>query len=269
MKTTTMSGTQIPAMWDEAVKRYETITKKSLKQIPWPSSPEDLIRDVEGSVKQCEEFLGRAATFFTIFRNVGGTIATVGNVVAGAAQGAFPASPMIFGCVVYLIDAAKGVSRCLDAITDLLQILQNFTVRLKIYHMVEISELKAPVDEYCEHFESFEGNIAIAAEQTNQLQWLEQYYQDALDRARQMRRTNIIAKLTLGLANFSHKFVGNKRRAVKLWRSLVLPNAFSHRAGLASVCSESAILALSLHYMKFLLQKNDLTGESLGQLVEF
>jgi hypothetical protein len=128
-------------MWDEAVKRYETITKKSLKQIPWPSSPEDLIRDVEGSVKQCEEFLGRAATFFTIFRNVGGTIATVGNVVAGAAQGAFPASPMIFGCVVYLIDAAKGVSRCLDAITDLLQILQNFTVRLKIYDMVEISEL--------------------------------------------------------------------------------------------------------------------------------
>jgi hypothetical protein len=140
MTISTMSDTQIPAMWDAAVRKYEAITKKSLKNIPWPSSAEDLIRQVEGNIKQCEEFRGRAALFFTILRNVGGTIETVGSVVAGAAQGVFPASPMVFGCIVYLIDAAKGVSKCLDAITDLLQILQNFTVRLKIYDMVEISE---------------------------------------------------------------------------------------------------------------------------------
>jgi hypothetical protein len=143
-----MSGSQIPAMWDEAVKKYEVTTKKSLKNIPWPSSAEDLVRHVEASIRQCEEFRGRAAVFFTILRHVGGTIETVGNVVAGAAQGAFPASPMIFGCIVYLIDAAKGVSKCLDAITDLFQILQNFTVRLKVYDMVEISgELRAKLTE--------------------------------------------------------------------------------------------------------------------------
>jgi tetratricopeptide (TPR) repeat protein len=134
----------------------------------------------------------------------------------------------------------------------------------KSYYLLEVS-----YDEFGASFAWFEGSIAIAAEQTNQLPWLQQCYQNALDRARMAHRTDTIAKVTLGLANLCHKFADNKRRAVKLWTSLVLPNGFSQRASVAAACCENAIISLSLHHLNDALGENDPRSVSLSKLVEF
>jgi hypothetical protein len=143
-----MADAQILAMWDQAAKKYEEVTKMKLTDLPRPTSVEDLISRADESIKHCEEFRARAGTFFKVLRNVGNAVETVSKIVAGVAQAAFPASPTVFGAVLYLIDAAKGVSKYLDAIVDLLVILQDFVVRLKIYSMVEISaELRTKLTE--------------------------------------------------------------------------------------------------------------------------
>lgn len=60
------------------------------------------------------------------------------------------ASPnsMCFHAVMKLIEAARGVSASLDAIADLLGMLKDFTVRLKIYHRKHLSpELRGKLTE--------------------------------------------------------------------------------------------------------------------------
>lgn len=47
---------------------------------------------------------------------------------------------MVFGAVVYLIGAAKGVSAKLDAIRDLIEQVQNYTIRLSVYEKADTSE---------------------------------------------------------------------------------------------------------------------------------
>lgn len=67
-------------------------------------------------------------------------IELVGNLAAGAASAAYPPSQMCFGAAMYLINAAKGVSSTLDAITELLSDLKNYTVRLNIYLKEDLSK---------------------------------------------------------------------------------------------------------------------------------
>ena len=47
---------------------------------------------------------------------------------------------MCFGAATYLINAAHGVSASLDAISDLLAALKDFTVRLKVYNQADLSQ---------------------------------------------------------------------------------------------------------------------------------
>ncbi len=75
-------------------------------------------------------------------------IELVGNLAAGAASAVFPPSSMIFGSVMYLINAAQGVSDSLDAIADLLVTLKDFTVRLNVYNREDLSlELRQKLTE--------------------------------------------------------------------------------------------------------------------------
>ena len=75
-------------------------------------------------------------------------IELVGNLAAGAASAAFPPSQMCFGVAMYLINAAHGVSDSLDAIAELLGVLKDFTVRLKVYCREDLSrELRGKLTE--------------------------------------------------------------------------------------------------------------------------
>lgn len=75
-------------------------------------------------------------------------IELVGNLAAGAASAVFPPSSMCFGAAMYLINAARGVSASLDAIADLLGVLKDFTVRLKVYNREDLSnELREKLTE--------------------------------------------------------------------------------------------------------------------------
>ena len=47
---------------------------------------------------------------------------------------------MCFGSVMYLVNAAKGVSDSLDAIAELLTTLKEFTVRLNVYNRENLSQ---------------------------------------------------------------------------------------------------------------------------------
>lgn len=47
---------------------------------------------------------------------------------------------MCFGAVMYLINAAHGVSASLDAIAGLLDELKDITIRLKIYNQEDLSQ---------------------------------------------------------------------------------------------------------------------------------
>lgn len=67
-------------------------------------------------------------------------IELVGNLAAGAASTAFPPSQMCFGAVMCLINAARGISATLDAITELLSQLKDYTVRLKVYVTEDLSD---------------------------------------------------------------------------------------------------------------------------------
>ena len=76
---------------------------------------------------------------FTVLSAAVKPIELVGNLAAGAAGAVFPPSSLCFGAVMYLINAAKGVSASLDAIAGLLEVLKDFTVRLKVYQREDLS----------------------------------------------------------------------------------------------------------------------------------
>lgn len=64
----------------------------------------------------------------------------VSNLASGAASAMFPPSAMCFGAVMFLIDTAHGVSASLDAIAELLDLLKEFTIRLKVYQREDLSQ---------------------------------------------------------------------------------------------------------------------------------
>lgn len=66
-------------------------------------------------------------------------IELIGPIAAGGVSNVFPASSAAFGAVMFLVDAAKGVSASLDAIEDLLGQLGDLTARLEVHLKVELS----------------------------------------------------------------------------------------------------------------------------------
>jgi hypothetical protein len=77
---------------------------------------------------------------FTVLNAALKPIELVSNLAAGAATAVCPPSSLCFGAVMYLIGAAHGVSASLDAIAELLGLLKEFTIRLKIYQREDLSQ---------------------------------------------------------------------------------------------------------------------------------
>lgn len=96
----------------------------------------------------CKPLTYIKGTLFTVLSAAVKPIELVGNLAAGAASAVFPPSSMCFGAAMYLINAAHGVSSSLDAISDLLGVLKDFTVRLKVYNREDLSlELREKLTE--------------------------------------------------------------------------------------------------------------------------
>ena len=127
-------------MWREASKRYAKKSGKRLEDLAKPKSVDELMDQVEKQNKQYEDFRDNKSTLFKVLATAMKPIELVGNLAAGAASAVFPAAGTVFGAAMYLIDAAKGVSASLDAIAGLLEHLEDFTIRLNVYHKAAMSK---------------------------------------------------------------------------------------------------------------------------------
>ncbi|OAL71045.1 hypothetical protein A7D00_4707 [Trichophyton violaceum] len=132
---------QIPMVYQEAIKKYEEITKKPLLDptLLEITSTDALLDKIEKENGKFDDFRSTKHGLFDALECALKPIELVGHLVSGAASIAFPPSSLVFGSVLYLMDAAKGVSASYNAIKDLMDSLENFTVRLRIYNRELIS----------------------------------------------------------------------------------------------------------------------------------
>ncbi|EFR02973.1 NACHT and TPR domain-containing protein [Nannizzia gypsea CBS 118893] len=132
---------QIPTIYKEAIEKYEEITKKPLLDptLLEITSTEALFDRIEKENGKFDDFRATRHGLFDALECALKPIELVGHLVSGAASIAFPPSSLVFGSVLYLMDAAKGVSASYNAIKDLMDSLENFTVRLRIYNREIIS----------------------------------------------------------------------------------------------------------------------------------
>jgi hypothetical protein len=121
----TMSS-QVPAIYKEAIRRYEELTKKNLDDpaLLKMTSVDDLMKEVDQQNNKFSGFRETRHLFFDALEGAMKPIELVGNLAAGAASMAFPPSSLVFGAAMYLINAAKGVSASYDAIQDLMGTLK-------------------------------------------------------------------------------------------------------------------------------------------------
>ncbi|KAI9653323.1 MAG: hypothetical protein M1821_007647 [Bathelium mastoideum] len=140
------SPDQFASIWqaaaEGAAKRFEAICGKNLEALDLASLQrvQDLESLVDSKSAEFDEFRKKRGSLFkVIMENVMMPVELLGNLAAGGASVAFPASSLIFGAVSYLIGAAKGVSSAYDQIEDLMSTLQGFTTRLKVYNREKIS----------------------------------------------------------------------------------------------------------------------------------
>ena len=151
-------------IWQDATKQYADTTGMDIKGLLMPATTEDLFKIVEEQNSQFQHFrekqvgetgtgLARALvvvelyitgnckrTIFAVLSATVETIETIGNMEAGSASAVFQPTEQVFGTAMCLVSAARGVSASLDAIVDLLSILKDFTVRLKVYNSEDLSQ---------------------------------------------------------------------------------------------------------------------------------
>lgn len=135
-----MSAARADLMWDQALNKYEQATKKNLKDLPRPRSAEDLVREVQNANDQFKSFREKSGIVSKTLSALANPIEIVGAMAAGATSSTFSPSSMVFGALMHLINAAKGEAAVLDAITDLMAALQDFSVRLQVYHGADLSQ---------------------------------------------------------------------------------------------------------------------------------
>lgn len=119
-------GGQVASLWSEAIKQYETITKKKLEDpaLQRLTTVNALLETVELENNNFSEFRDKGQRIRNVVKYAMTPIELVGNVASGGATEVFPPSAYIFGGVKLLIGAAKGVSEKYDAIIDTMSALK-------------------------------------------------------------------------------------------------------------------------------------------------
>lgn len=133
---------QFSAIYDKAIKKYHEITGETLvvDSIAKIRNVGDLTREIDERNSAFREFRDKRGAIFNALETALIPVQLFGDLAAGGASMAFPPSSLVFGAVMHLVGAAKGVSASYDAIQDLMQTLQDFTIRLKTYTQEAISE---------------------------------------------------------------------------------------------------------------------------------
>lgn len=117
---------QVALIWSAAVDRYEQITNRKLDDpaLERLSTVEGLLSVIDSENKQFSDFREKRRGIFTALEYALRPIELVGGIAAGATSMLYPPSTLIFASVMYLIDAAKGVSAKFNAIMELMGTLK-------------------------------------------------------------------------------------------------------------------------------------------------
>lgn len=117
---------QVALIWSAAVDRYEQITNRKLDDpaLERLSTVEGLLSVIDSENKQFSDFREKRRGIFTALEYALRPIELVGGIAAGATSMLYPLSTLIFASVMYLIDAAKGVSAKFNAIMELMGTLK-------------------------------------------------------------------------------------------------------------------------------------------------
>ncbi|KAL2832224.1 NACHT and TPR domain protein [Aspergillus pseudoustus] len=132
---------QIPTIYARAIAKYQEITDEKLDAdfLRRLQNVDDLTREIDTRNQQFSEFREKRGVIFDVLKTALIPVQLFGDLAAGGASMVFPPSSLVFGAVTYLMNAAKGVSRSYDAISELMGSLKDFTIRLKAYSRESIS----------------------------------------------------------------------------------------------------------------------------------
>ncbi|CAG8016084.1 unnamed protein product [Penicillium nalgiovense] len=132
---------QSSAICEKAIRKYHEITGETLGvDFLKVQNVNDLTKEIEQRNNTFREFREKRGAIFDVLESALVPVQLFSNLAAGGASMAFPPSSLVFGAVMHLVDAAKGVSTSYNAIQDLMQMLQDFTIRLSAYTQEAISE---------------------------------------------------------------------------------------------------------------------------------
>lgn len=79
-----------------------------------------LLAEIDRRNDRFSKFRETRHTFFNVLEGALKPVEIVSNLSSGAASMAFPPSTLVLGAVVYLVNAAKGISASYDAIQSLM-----------------------------------------------------------------------------------------------------------------------------------------------------
>ncbi|KAJ5819255.1 NACHT and TPR domain protein [Penicillium riverlandense] len=133
---------QSSVIYEKAIRKYREITGETLGVDFFTKirSVSDLTKEIDERNRAFREFREKRGAIFDVLKAALVPVQLFGNLAAGGASMVFAPSSLVFGAVMQLVDAAKGVSASYDAIQDLMQMLQDFTIRLRTYTQEVISE---------------------------------------------------------------------------------------------------------------------------------
>ncbi|KAL5050600.1 hypothetical protein BDW71DRAFT_203337 [Aspergillus fruticulosus] len=130
------------AIYDKASRRYHEITGETLEDqfLTKICSVSDLAKEIDEQNRAFREFREKRQDIFDALNAALIPVQLFCDLAAGGASLAAPPSSLVFGAVLHLVGAARGVSASYEAVQDLMQTLQDFTVRLNVYTQEAISE---------------------------------------------------------------------------------------------------------------------------------
>ncbi|PGG99276.1 hypothetical protein AJ79_08582 [Helicocarpus griseus UAMH5409] len=113
---------QIPAIYREAVRKYEDITKKKLDDpaLLKITSVEDLLNELDKENRKFNDFREKLRPVFNALESAMKPVERVGPLVSAASSMAFPPSSLVFASISHLINSAKGVFSHNSAILELM-----------------------------------------------------------------------------------------------------------------------------------------------------
>ncbi|KAL4978719.1 NACHT and TPR domain protein [Aspergillus desertorum] len=130
------------AIYEKASEKYHEITGETL-QVQFLTkicSVSGLTEEIDEQNRAFREFREKRQSLFNALNAALIPVQLLADLAAGGASMVAPPSSLVFGAVLHLVGAAKGVSASYEAIQGLMQMLQDFTVRLNVYIQEAISE---------------------------------------------------------------------------------------------------------------------------------